>query len=143
MKVRRAGTTGWLRYCVGARERREEIRCYLREHRPDYFSATRMTLSCQAAHEQDVYDWFVDQGWYHLPDGTLVRAVLVERDDECSWLIKDRHGQNLYRFREDGRVQAYVQIRIPYYSDTKRRMDSYISIRFVPCDLMIDDLVPA
>jgi hypothetical protein len=40
------------------------VQSYLREHRSDYCSTTHATSSYQAAHEQDVYHWFVDQRWY-------------------------------------------------------------------------------
>ena len=48
-----------------------------------------------------MFDWFVDGGHYLLPDGTPVRAVLVERDDdEWYWKIKDMEDQILYTFWE-------------------------------------------
>ena len=83
----------------------------------------------------DVTDWFTDNALYCLPDGTIVRAVLDERDDAFRWIISDLQGQRLFMFRDDGRVHAYVWERMPH-----------TSLRLVPCDLVIEDLhayVPA
>jgi hypothetical protein len=92
----------------------------------------------------EVFNWFVDGGHYLLPDGTPVRAVLVERDDdEWYWKIKDMEGQLLYTFWDDGRVYSCVRVSVPYSSGADDQGGSYTSIRPAPCDLTIADLRPA
>lgn len=90
----------------------------------------------------DVCDWFTDDALYCLPDGTIVRAVLDERDDAFRWILSDLQGQRLFIFMDDGRVRAYVREHIPYPAAANKKGETYTSVWMVPCDLMIDDLHP-
>jgi hypothetical protein len=90
-----------------------------------------------------VDDWFVDGGWYQLPDGTLLRAVFVERDDvEVYWALKDVEGSTRFGFWDYGRVYAYVQVPKTYYFPGQERIVHYMSTELAGCDLTIDDLRP-
>lgn len=90
----------------------------------------------------EVDDWFTDNALYCLPDGTIVRAVLDERDDAFRWILADLQGQRLFIFMDDGRVYAYVRERILYPTAANRSGETYTSVWMVPCDLMVEDLHP-
>ena len=78
----------------------------------------------------DVVGWFVDGEHYLLLDGTPVRAVLAERDDDAwYWKIKDTRGQILYTFWEGGRVYSRVRVSVPYSSGADDRGGLYTSNR--------------
>ena len=89
----------------------------------------------------DFGDWFVDDAWYRLPDGTIVRATLEERDEALRWILRDRQGQRRFIFMDDGQVRAYVQEQI-VYDEQEVGAAPTPRIWMVPCDLVVEDLQP-
>ena len=88
----------------------------------------------------DIGDWFVDDAWYRLPDGTIVRATLEERNDALRWILRDRQGQRCFIFLDDGRVRTYVREQVVYHGGSSSRAAPITRIWMVPCDLAIVDL---
>ena len=88
----------------------------------------------------EIGDWFVDDAWYRLPDGTIVRATLEERDDALRWILRDRQGQRRFIFMDDGRVRTYVQEPVVYHGEVESHAAPITRIWMVPCDLAVEDL---
>jgi len=88
----------------------------------------------------DVGEWFVDGAWYRLPDRTIVRATLEERDDALRWILRDSQGQRRFIFLDDGRVRAYVREQVLDRGEPASHAAPMIRISMAPCDLVVEDL---
>jgi len=90
----------------------------------------------------DISDWLVDDALYRLPDGTVVRATLEERDDAFRWILRDQAGQRLFIFMDDGRVRACVREYARANGSAPEDHPRAARVSMVPCDLMLEDLQP-
>lgn len=88
----------------------------------------------------DISDWLEDDILYCLPDGVIVRATFEERDDAFRWVLRDRAGQRLFVFMDDGRVRAYVREEAHLDEILPPGSPRPVRISMVPCDLTLADL---
>lgn len=88
----------------------------------------------------DISDWLEDEGLYCLPDGLIVRATLEERDDAFRWVLRDRAGQRLFVFMDDGRVRAFVREAVHLDEIISQGSPRPVRVSMVPCDLTLADL---
>ena len=90
----------------------------------------------------DASGWFVDDALYRLPDGTIVRATLEERDEAFRWILRDLAGHRRFIFMDDGRVRAYVREQVVDEDRTRRGNPCSTRIWMVLCDLTLEDIQP-
>jgi hypothetical protein len=90
----------------------------------------------------DISDWLVEDAWYRLPDGTLVRATLEERDDAFRWIVRDQAGLRRFIFMDDGRVREYVREYVRAQGSAPQGHPRATRVAMVPCDLTLEDLQP-
>src|SRR3954451_13074564 len=90
----------------------------------------------------DVSDWLEDDALYCLPDGTIVRTTLEERDDAFRWILRDLTGQRRFIFMDDGRVRAYVREYVCANGSAPEDYPRAARVSMVPCDLTPEDLQP-
>lgn len=69
-----------------------------------------------------------------------MRATLEERDDAFRWVLRDRAGQRLFIFMDDGRVRAYVHAEVHPGAIIPQGSSRAVRVSMVPCDLMLADL---
>jgi hypothetical protein len=90
----------------------------------------------------DISDWLVDDALYRLPDGTIMRATLEERDDALRWVLRDQEGLRRFIFMDDGRVRAYVRENMRTNGSAPEDHLRAARVSMAPCDLTLDDLRP-
>lgn len=88
----------------------------------------------------DISQWLEDDALYRLPDGTIVRATLEERDAAFRWILRDQEGMRRFIFMDDGRVRAYVREYARGDDSARQNRTRDARVTMAPCDLTLEDL---